>query len=127
MASSIRCRLRDSLRQGVPALLLGLLAASPGEAAGLSMGHEFLPQGTLLADCMARSSDAVRQVGLDLLKPTSRAVWGQTPDASQLYTIYCLPERTAVRVIGTAERADMVDPTVVRLREILRGGGNPKR
>lgn len=105
--------------------LAPLLLATPAGAAGVSMGHEFLPSGMLMQDCMSRATQAVQSVGLELLRPTTRAVWAQTPDATQLYVLYCLPERGVVMVTGTAERADMVDPTVNNLRASMRntGGG----
>jgi hypothetical protein len=102
------------------ALLLPLVFAGPAAGAGLSIGHEWLPTGAPLADCMARATQAVRNVGLNLMNPTSRAVWAENAAQDQLYVFYCIPERNVVTITGTAGRFEDVDPTVTRLRDALR-------
>jgi hypothetical protein len=96
------------------------IAAPPAAAAGLSVGHEFLPNGSPMSSCMARASSAVRQVGLNLMNPTSRAVWAENGAQNQLFVFYCIPERNVVTITGTAARFEDVDPIVGLLREAFR-------
>ncbi|WP_203072394.1 hypothetical protein [Falsiroseomonas ponticola] len=107
-----------------PLIALMLLAAAPqAGAAGLSVGHEWLDSGASLQACMNRATQAVRQVGLQLMDPTSRAVWAENRAQDQLYVFYCIPERNVVTVTGTASRFEDVDPVVTQLRDAFRNGG----
>ncbi len=107
-----------------PLIALMLFAAMPqAGAAGLSVGHEWLTNGASLQDCMNRASQAVRQVGLQLMSPTSRAVWAENRAQDQLYVFYCIPERNVVTVTGTAARFEDVDPVVTQLRDAFRNPG----
>lgn len=72
---------------------------------------------------MARATSAVRQVGLNLMNPTSRAVWAENATQDQLFVFYCIPERNVVTITGTAARFEDVDPFVTRLREAFRNAG----
>lgn len=106
-----------------PLAALMLLAAAPASAAGLSIGHEWLNNGAPLQECMNRATQAVRQVGLQVMAPTSRAVWAENRAQDQLYVLYCIPERAVVTISGTASRFEDVDPVVTRLREAFRNPG----
>ncbi len=115
-------------RRTLPTLLLPLLLASPvfcapAVAAGLSLGHEFLPNGTALGTCMARATAAVQMVGLRLMNPTTSAVWAENAQQDQLYVLYCIPERGVLTITGAGDRFEDVDPWVTRLREAYRSGG----
>ncbi|NGM24133.1 hypothetical protein G3576_29270 [Roseomonas stagni] len=108
-----------------PLIALMLLATAPAGAAGLSVGHEWLNEGAPLQECMNRATRAVQQVGLQLMNPTSRAVWAENRAQDQLYVFYCIPERNVVTVTGTAARFEDVDPVVTRLREAFRTARAP--
>jgi len=112
-----------ALALSLAASLAANLAAPPAAAAGLSLAHEFLPDGSPLSTCMARSTQAVRQSGLNLLNPTSRGVWAENAAKDQLFVFYCIPERNVVTITGTASRFEDVDPVVRRLRDAFRGAG----
>jgi hypothetical protein len=64
----------------------------------------------------------VQAAGLNLLRPTSRAVWGENAAQNQLYSFYCIAERNVVTIIGTAARFEDADATVTRLRDAFRSG-----
>lgn len=113
-------------------ITLGLLAClslpATSFGAGISVGHELLPQGTTLATCLARAQQAIQQIGLRPLSTTPDAAWGENLASNELYTIYCVPARGIAVLIGASERSQQVDPTVSRLRQaFLTGAAGPAR
>lgn len=106
-------------------LTLGLLAmAGTAQAMTTITNHEFLPEGTTLEQCLARGREAIGAAGLRVLESTRTAAWGQNASGSEIYTIYCVPDRAVAVVIGsTAGEGDPVDAMVTRLRELIRSGG----
>lgn len=107
------------------ALALGLFGtAGAAQAMTTITNHELLPNGTTLEQCLARANAAMNGAGLRPLSPTRTAAWGQNQSGSEIYTIYCVPERAVAVIIGsTAGAGDPVDAMVTRLRELVRTGG----
>ena len=78
------------------ALGIGMLgAAGPASAMTTITNHELLPEGTTSEQCLARAEAAISGAGLRLLQPTCTARWGQNASGSEIYTIYCVPDRAA--------------------------------
>lgn len=104
-------------------LLATLAVAGHPRAAGISMGHEYLPPGMNLAQCLGRAQQAIVAVGLRLMTTTRDAAWGENAAQDQLYSIYCIPDRGVAMVVGAADDSADVDPVVGRLRQAFGGGG----
>jgi len=102
------------------AAAIGAMAPLTGQAAGLAVNHEILPPGTTVQACVERGRQAIGAAGLRQLNNTATAAWGEgstTPGgpADTLYSVYCTPDGRYAFIVGGAERADQVNPTVTNI------------
>lgn len=110
------------------ALAIGLFGLAPAAHAITTIAnHELLPNGTTAEQCLARAEAAISGAGLQPLSPTRTARWGQNASGTEIYTIYCVPDRASAVVVGaTAGESGPVDSMVTQLRELFRSGGGAR-
>ncbi len=85
-------------------------AATPALSVGLSLNYVTLPSHVTLEACLNLAENQFANLGLSVLERTSSAAWAEPiGGADELYSVYCIIDRSITVVVGAGDDLDQVD------------------